>query len=273
MIYKEKLSKIIKESKSNLVVGLDTDYEKIPSIFRRAKNPILEFNRCIINATSEYCAGYKINLAFYEAAGYKGIKALEETVKAIPQNRIKICDAKRGDIGNTAELYARAYLDNMKFDSITVSPYMGFDSVSPFIERKDKFVYLLVRTSNPGADDFQTLKSGNKKFYDIVASKALSWSKNQIGYVIGANHLKEIKKYSLSNANIPLLIPGIGAQGNDLENLLKNVYNDSFLINSSRLIIFAGHEHDSKSVYLQKVSEQANSLNNQITIFRKKRLK
>ncbi|MFA7360285.1 MAG: orotidine-5'-phosphate decarboxylase [Candidatus Kapaibacterium sp.] len=273
MIYKDKLSKIIKASNSNLVVGLDTDFDKIPSVFKSAKNPMLEFNLCIIEATSKYCAGYKINLAFYEAAGYKGLEALEETVKAIPRNRIKICDAKRGDIGSTAEFYARAYLDNMNFDSITVSPYMGFDSVSPFIERKDKFVYLLVRTSNKGAEDFQTLKSGNKELFDIVASKALSWSKNQIGYVIGANHLKEIKKYSLSKANTPLLIPGIGAQGNDIENLMKNINNDLFLINSSRSIIFAGHEHDIKSVFLRKVSEQANSLNNQITSLRKKHFK
>lgn len=272
MMYKDKLAKIIKASKSNLVVGLDTDCEKIPTVFKSAKNPILEFNLRIIEATSRYCAGYKINLAFYEAAGIKGLEALEETVKAIPQNLIKICDAKRGDIGNTAELYARAYFDNMDFDSITISPYMGYDSVSPFLKRKEKFVYLLVRTSNKGAEDFQTVKSGTKELFDIVASKALAWSKNQIGYVIGANHHKEIRKYSLSVENIPLLIPGIGAQGNDLENLMMNVCNDFFLINSSRSIIFAGHSDDSESAFMHKVSEQANSLNDKINLLRNNRI-
>lgn len=273
MMYKDKLSKIIKASKSNLVIGLDTDYEKIPTVFRGAKNPILEFNLRIIEATSKCCVGYKINLAFYEAAGIKGLEALEETVKAIPQNLIKICDAKRGDISNTAELYARAYLDNLNFDSITVSPYMGHDSVLPFLKRKEKFVYLLVRTSNKGAEDFQALKSGNKEFFDIVAAKALTWSKNRIGYVIGANHYKEIKKYSSSKENIPLLIPGIGAQGNDLETLMMNLCNDLFLINSSRSIIFAGHSDDSESVYMHKVSEQANLLNDLINLLRKNRTK
>jgi orotidine-5'-phosphate decarboxylase len=200
MKYKQKLSESVKVSNSNLVIGLDTDLSKIPATFLRFKNPMLEFNLKIIESTYDYCAGYKLNLAFYEAEGIKGIEALEETAKAIPRNRIKICDAKRGDIGNTAELYARAYFDNMKFDSITISPYMGYDSVSPFLERKDKFVYLLVRTSNPGADDFQTLKSGNKKLYEIIAVKGLSWSKDQIGFVIGANHLKEIFKIRNNSA-------------------------------------------------------------------------
>ena len=269
MIYKDKLSGIIKNTKSNLVVGLDSDYEKIPSVFKGSKNPQLEFNLNIIKATCKYCAGYKINLAFYEAAGYEGLEALEGTVRAIPNDRIKICDAKRGDIGNTSELYARAYLDNMNFDSITISPYMGFDSVSPFLERKDKFVYILVRTSNPGAEDFQTLKSGRKKLYEIIANKSLSWSKNQIGFVVGANHLEEIKLYTSMLEDIPLLIPGIGAQNNDLDDLLKNIHNNSFLINASRSVIFAGKEKDSKFVYLQKVAKQTKFLNTQINIRRK----
>ena len=163
MIYKKKLAEVIKTSKSNLVIGLDTDYEKVPATYLRYKNPMLAFNIKIIESTYDYCAGYKLNLAFYEAAGKIGIEALEETVKAIPRNRIKICDAKRGDIGNTSELYAKAYFDNMHFDSITLSPYMGHDSVSPFLERKDKLIYVLVRTSNSGAEDFQTLKVGAKE--------------------------------------------------------------------------------------------------------------
>ncbi len=269
MIYKNKIKKIIGLSKSNLVVGLDSDIEKIPIAFRKYKNPILEFNLRIIESVNEFCAGYKLNLAFYEAAGLKGIEALEKTVKSIPANRIKICDAKRGDIGNTAELYARAYFDNMDFDSITISPYMGYDSVSPFLKRKDKFVYILLRTSNPGAEDFQTLKSGSKKLFEIVAFKSMKWSENQIGFVIGANHLKEIRKYSSYKTGIPLLIPGIGAQGNDLQDMLKNVRSKNFIINASRSIIFAGNFDECISSYFRKVKAQAEQLNNLINTFRK----
>lgn len=269
MIYKDKIRKIIGSSKSNLVIGLDTDIEKIPRAFLKYKNPILEFNLRIIESVNDYCAGYKLNLAFYEAAGLKGIEALEKTVNSIPENRIKICDAKRGDIGNTAELYARAYFDNMNFDSITISPYMGSDSVYPFIKRKDKFVYLLLRTSNPGADDFQTLKSGSKKLFEIIADKSLKWSGNQIGFVIGANHLKEIGKYSSYKSGIPLLIPGIGAQGNDLQNLMKYLHNRNFLINASRSIIFAGNSEDSIASYKRNVKIQAELLNSFINAAKK----
>lgn len=270
MNYKQKLRNAVKESGSNLVIGLDTDINKIPKTFLRYKNPLLEFNLKIIESTYKYCAGYKINLAFYEAEGIKGINALEGTVKAIPDFLIKICDAKRGDIGNTSELYAKAYFDNMNFDSITVSPYMGYDSVSPFLKRKDKFVYILVRTSNPGAEDFQTLKTGRNKLYEIIANKSLSWSKEQIGFVIGANHLKEINHFSSLPENIPLLIPGIGAQGNDLKNLLKNICNKQFLINASRSIIYAGHFNDNVKTYFEKVVNSAILLNNSINSLKKK---
>jgi len=264
MTYKQKLAEVIKVSKSNLVIGLDTDYDKVPATFLHYKNPILAFNVKIIETTYDYCAGYKINLAFYEVAGKKGIEALEETVKAIPRNRIKICDAKRGDIGNTSELYAKAYFDNLHFDSITLSPYMGYDSVSPFLERKDKLVYVLIRTSNSGADDFQTLKVGKKELYEVIAEKSLEWSKNQTGFVIGANRLKEIKKYSSAPEKIPLLIPGIGAQGNDLKNLMQNLNNKLYLINASRSIIYAGEVNDTQTDYFPKVITAAKELNNRI---------
>ena len=269
MKYKQKLAEVIKTSKSNLIIGLDTDYDKVPASYLRYKNPILAFNLKIIESTYEYCAGYKLNLAFYEAAGLKGIEALEETAKAIPRNRIKICDAKRGDIGNTSELYAKAYLDNLHFDSITLSPYMGFDSISPFLERKEKLVYILIRTSNKGAEDFQTLKVGNKELHEVIAKKSLSWSESQTGFVIGANHLKEIKKYSSAKEKIPLLIPGIGAQGNDLKNLLKNLYNKLFLINASRSIIYAGGVNETQTTYIPKVIDAAKELNDLIKSYRK----
>jgi orotidine-5'-phosphate decarboxylase len=269
MIYKKKLAEVIKTSKSNLVIGLDTDYEKVPATYLRYKNPMLAFNIKIIESTYDYCAGYKLNLAFYEAAGKIGIEALEETVKAIPRNRIKICDAKRGDIGNTSELYAKAYFDNMHFDSITLSPYMGRDSVSPFLERKDKLIYVLVRTSNSGAEDFQTLKVGAKELHELIAKKSLEWSKTQTGFVIGANRLKEIKKYSSAKENIPLLIPGIGAQGNDLKNLMSSLHNKLFLINASRSIIYAGGVNEAQTTYIPKVIKAAKELNDAIKSFRK----
>ncbi len=267
MTYKKKLEKIIRTARSNLITGLDTDIQKIPVCFLKYKNPILTFNKKIIDATAENCAGYKINLAFYEAAGVKGLEALEETVKYIPANLIKICDAKRGDIGNTAEMYARAYFDKLDFDAITLSPYMGFDSVSPFLERKNKFVYILVRTSNKGADDFQLLKSGRKRLYEVVAEKSLKWSKDGIGFVIGANHMKDIKKFS--SQDIPLLIPGVGAQGNDLTRLVVAVKGNLYLINASRSIIYAGDKKDGEKVFLKKVSESCGKLNAEITAIKK----
>ncbi|MDD5361005.1 MAG: orotidine-5'-phosphate decarboxylase [Ignavibacteria bacterium] len=264
MIYKKKLEKVIKSSKSNLVVGLDTDINKIPLCFLKYKNPILAFNKKIIDSTVENCAGYKLNLAFYEAAGVRGLEALEETVKYIQADRMKICDAKRGDIGNTAELYAVAYFDKLDFDAITLSPYMGYDSISPFLKRKNKLAYILIRTSNPGADDFQKLKSGKKFLYEIIAEKSLKWSKEQIGFVVGANHTKEIRKYTSKNENIPLLIPGIGAQGNDLKNLLNSVGNNSFLINASRSVIYAGDRMDKENIFFKKVQQTGFFLNKSI---------
>jgi orotidine-5'-phosphate decarboxylase len=230
---------------------------------------MLSFNMKIIESTYEHCAGYKINLAFYEVAGIKGIEALEGTVKAIPRNRIKICDAKRGDIGNTSERYAKAYFDNLHFDAITVSPYMGRDSVMPFLERTDKLIYVLIRTSNKGAEDFQTLKTGNKELHSVIAKKSLEWSKTQTGFVVGANHLKEVKAYSSAKEKIPLLIPGIGAQGNDLKNLIKNLYNKLFLINASRSILYAGDVNETQTTYLPKVTLAAKELNDSINFYKK----
>lgn len=188
MIYTEKLRRIINLRHSNLIVGLDSDILKIPDIFLDFPNPVLEFNKCIIDATKEIVAGYKINTAFYEAAGITGAEALENTVRYIPDVMIKICDAKRGDIGNTSEMYARAYFDNLCFDSITFSPYMGRDSIEPFLSRKGKFVYVLIRTSNTGSGSIQMLRLESKeKLYERIASDYINWFNEGIGYVIGAN--------------------------------------------------------------------------------------
>lgn len=239
MKYSEKLKRIIKKNNSNLIIGLDPDIKKIPKLFFHKKNPVLEFNKSIIKSTKDIAAGYKLNLAFYEALGKDCYQTLKDTVKYIPDDMIKICDGKRGDIGNTDEYYARAYFDDLNFDSMTINPYMGKDSVEPFLSRKEKGIYVLALTSNPGADDFEKRKSGNKNLYDIVIEKCIEWDRNnQTGFVIGANHTDLIRKVTKKYTNISILIPGIGAQGNDLGALLKNIKNNLFLINSSRGIIY-----------------------------------
>jgi orotidine-5'-phosphate decarboxylase len=266
MDYSKKLDKIIKKNKSNLIVGLDPDIRKIPRIFLKNKNPIFEFNKSVIMATKEVAAGYKLNLAFYEALGRYCYETIEKTVQSIPGDMIKICDGKRGDIGNTDEYYARAYFDDLNFDSMTVNPYMGRDSVEPFLSRKDKGIYVLALTSNSGSEDFQKQKIGKKFLYDRVIEKCIEWDKNkQIGFVIGANHTDLIKNITTKYPNISILIPGIGAQGNDLNTLLKNIKNSRFLINASRSIIYDKEDFKSIVKFESKVRVKAEVLGDLIS--------
>jgi orotidine-5'-phosphate decarboxylase len=261
MKYSEKLTKIIRKNKSNLIVGLDSDIKKIPQIFLSKKNPILEFNKSIIKATKNIVAGYKLNLAFYEALGKNFFETLKKTLDFIPTDMLKICDGKRGDIGNTDEYFARAYFDKLSFDSMTVNPYMGKDSVIPFLTRKEKGIYVLVLTSNPGSEDFQKQKIGKKYLYEKVIEKCLEWNKSkQIGFVIGANHIELIKRITTEHPEISILIPGIGAQGNDLGTLLKNIRSDKFLINSSRSIIYDNDDFENVKDYVYKVKIKAEVL-------------
>jgi len=271
MNYSAKLLKIIKSSKSNLVVGLDPDIKKIPKVFTVKENPVIEFNKAVVKATSDFAAGYKLNLAFFEALGKDYYITLKSTLKFIPDNKIKICDGKRGDIGNTDEYYAKAYFDEFGFDTITVNPFMGRDSVEPFLSRKDKGIFALALTSNPGSSDFQKLKTGRKYVYEKVIEKCLEWDKNnQIGFVIGANHTELIKKITTNPKNISVLIPGIGAQGNDLNHLLKNIKNDLFLINSSRGIIYDKENFKSIGDYIEKTRSKAEALNDIINLRKSK---
>lgn len=265
MLYTIKLKKIITKNKSHLVIGLDTDINKIPKIFLKYKNPELNFNKLIIESTKELVAGYKINMAFYEANGSKGFDTLKHSLESIPTDLIKICDAKRGDIENTDELYSRAYFDNLDFDAITFNPYLGKDSIMPFIKRKDKLTYVLILTSNKGHEDFQKCKTGKVFLFDKVVEKCIEWNKNKnIGFVIGANHINVIKKYSSEYKDIPVLIPGIGAQKNDLELLLKNIHNNLFLINSSRGIIYSASMNSSKKEFVDTVRKRTLELNRAI---------
>ncbi|MDW3209125.1 MAG: orotidine-5'-phosphate decarboxylase [Reichenbachiella sp.] len=244
---KEALFEQIQQKQSFLCVGLDTDIKKIPTHLLNTEDPIFEFNKEIIDATKEFAVAYKPNIAFYEAMGAGGWASLEKTINYIPKDIFTIADAKRGDIGNTSSLYARAFFDNLNFDSVTVAPYMGSDSVKPFLEFKDKWVILLGVTSNEGGKDFQFLESEGKPLYQHVMETSSQWGTDQnMMYVVGATrpeYLQDIRKIIPDHF---LLVPGVGAQGGDLQAVCENGMNDQcgLLINSTRGIIYASSGKD-----------------------------
>lgn len=241
----------IKKKKSYLCIGLDTDINKIPKHLLETEDPVYEFNKQIIDATHDLCVSYKLNIAFYESNGIKGWQSLIKTLKYIPKNIFTIADAKRGDIGNTSEMYARAFFDSsysdLEFDSITVNPYMGEDSVKPFLNFNNKWVILLALTSNIGSIDFQMLKEEDEFLYEKVLRKSSKWAnENNMMYVIGATHADTFLSIREIVPNHFLLVPGIGAQGGDLKSVSKNGMNNScgLLINSSRQIIYASTDYN-----------------------------
>lgn len=235
----------IKRKKSFLCVGLDPDIEKLPLNFISEKNPIFDFNKKIIDATAEYAIAYKPNTAFYECLGIPGWIALMETVEYIKKNYpdiFIIADAKRGDIGNTSKMYAKTFFESMNCHAVTVAPYMGKDSVSPFLSYEEKWVILLALTSNEGAKDFQYLSSDNEYLFEKVVKKSQEWaSENNLMYVVGATQGEMIKNIRKIAANHFLLIPGVGAQGGSLNDVAKYGLNSNcgIIVNSSRGIIFA----------------------------------
>lgn len=271
MNYIDKLKNIVLKNKSNLVIGLDSDLKKLPDLFLKYKNPVAVFNKLIIENTKDIVAGYKLNSAFYECLLEEGIVAIWHTLNLIPEETLKICDAKRGDIDNSAEMYARTFFDDYNFDSITLNPYMGEDAVAPFIRRKNKFAYILALTSNTGHIDFQKLKTGEKYLYEEVIDKSMKWNKDgNIGFVFGANHTREIQKFITSNPEIPLLIPGIGAQANDLKNLIKSLgTNENYVINSGRAIIYSPEKNCSENEFIEAVRTSALKLNEEINNLKK----
>jgi orotidine-5'-phosphate decarboxylase len=237
----------IKKKKSYLCVGLDTDLQKIPKHLLSSADPVFEFNKQIIDATHEYTVAYKPNIAFYEALGPKGWESLQRTLDYIPKDIFTIADAKRGDIGNTSSLYARAFFEQMNFDSITVAPYMGEDSVKPFLEFKNKWVILLAHTSNSGSSDFQLLESNGRKLYEEVIHKSQEWSTpDQLMYVVGATQAEKMQSIRALAPDHFFLVPGIGAQGGDLAMVSKYGMNKQcgLLVNSARAIIYASSEQD-----------------------------
>ena len=251
----------IRKKKSFLCIGLDVDLQKIPAFLLEKEDPIFEFNKAIIDATHHLCVAYKPNTAFYEAYGIKGWISLEKTIKYINQNHpeiFTIADAKRGDIGNTSSMYAKAFFENLSFDSVTVTPYMGKDSVEPFLAFKNKHTILLALTSNAGAFDFQTKEIDGKKVYKQVLETSKGWenSKNLM-YVVGAtkaSYLADIRKIIPESF---LLVPGVGAQGGNLQEVCKYGMNNQIglLINSSRGILYASKQADFAEAAAIKASE------------------
>src|SRR5690625_3597909 len=233
----------IKNKKSFLCVGLDTDLNKIPTHLQDAENPIFAFNKEIIDATKDYAVAYKLNIAFYESLGIKGWEALQKTIDYIPENCFTIADAKRGDIGNTAEMYAKTFFNTYAFDSVTVAPYMGKDSVQPFLDFANKWTILLGLTSNPGSKDFQLLETEEGPLYQQVLKKSAAWANEEnLMYVIGESQGVLLKTISTFIKNHFILIPGVGAQGGTVKEVAEATLNEDIgiLINVSRGNIYAG---------------------------------
>jgi orotidine-5'-phosphate decarboxylase len=235
----------IKLKESFLCIGLDSDITKIPQHLLKEEDPIFEFNKQIIDATKDLCVAYKPNIAFYESSGAKGWESLQKTIDYIPSTIFTIADAKRGDIGNTSKMYANAFFKTLNFDSITVAPYMGEDSVTPFLDFNDKWVILLALTSNKGADDFQFFGNEKVRLFEQVLKQSQEWGNDKnLMYVVGATRPEMFKNIREIVPNNFLLVPGVGAQGGSLFEVCKYGMNKDcgLLVNSSRGIIYAGND-------------------------------
>ena len=237
----------IYKKRSYLCVGLDTDITKIPSHLLSEPDPVFTFNKAIIDATREACVSYKINTAFYEALGVKGWEAMEKTVRYIGDEHFKIADAKRGDIGNTSSQYAKAFFETLPFDSVTVAPYMGEDSVKPFLQYEGKWAIVLGLTSNKGANDFELKKAGDGLLYEQVLKTVSGWGTPQnLMFVIGATQADAFENIRKLTPDHFYLVPGVGAQGGSLKDISAKAMNKDcgILVNASRAIIFASDKKD-----------------------------
>lgn len=251
---RQQLVEQIDAKQNYLCVGLDTDPQQLPAAFRQRSDGIVAFNKAIIDATLPYCVSYKINTAFYEAQGVKGWEAMEETVRYIPDTHFKIADAKRGDIGNTSAQYARAFFETLPFDAVTVAPYMGEDSIRPFLEYTEKWTIVLGLTSNKGASDFELLSVGkdtplaNTEFlYERVMRRVAAWgSPANLMFVVGATQAREFENIRRIVPEHFLLVPGVGAQGGSLADISRYAMTPDcgLLVNASRAIIYAGSGDD-----------------------------
>ena len=248
MNFTERLRQTQQSRQSHLCIGLDVDPAKLPDHLKGKPDGLTLFTKAIIRATSDLVCAYKPNLAFYEALGDKGGKVLRSTLKAIPQGVLTIGDGKRGDVGNTSTQYAKALFDDLGFDAVTVNPYMGFDSVEPFLQDESRGVFLLALTSNPGSNDFQRQKIGNVPLYEIVVRTVSTWNvHHNVGIVVGATHPDELRQIRSIAPAVPMLIPGIGTQGGDLDASVTfgaTLDGVGAVINASRSILYASSGKD-----------------------------
>jgi orotidine-5'-phosphate decarboxylase len=265
---REQLVNQIFTKQTYLCVGLDTDLTKIPKHLQQQPNPIFQFNKAIIDATKDYCVAYKINTAFYEAEGLKGWEAMEETANYIPSTHFKIADAKRGDIGNTSAQYAKAFFETLNFDAITVAPYMGADSIKPFLNYKDKWAILLGLTSNEGAKDFELQKLGDEYLYEHVIRKASEWgSTENLMFVVGATRADEFINLRKLSPGHFFLVPGVGAQGGSLKEISEKAMTKDcgLLVNASRAVIYASSGKDFAEKATAVAKEYAREMNGYLT--------
>ena len=268
MKFVDKLQTVQRKNKSLLCVGLDTDPAKLPDHFRKSKNAVLKFNQEIIEATSDLVCAYKLNLAFYEALGEKGWHILQKTLASIPKMIVTIGDGKRGDIGNTAERYAAALFKEHHFDAATVNPYLGYDSIEPFIRSDEHCAFVLALTSNKGSNDFQRLIIHGRPLYEKIIQATVKWNtKQNIGLVVGATHPAELKPIRDLAPSMPILIPGVGTQGGDLESAIRfgcDKNGDLAIINASRSVLYASSGKD----FADAARAEAQQLRKQMQQFR-----
>jgi orotidine-5'-phosphate decarboxylase len=259
----------IRAKQNFLCVGLDSDIRKIPKHLLSEPDPVFAFNKAIIDGTKDHCIGYKINTAFYESRGLKGWESMERTVNYIPESHFRIADAKRGDIGNTSSQYAKTFFEEMPFDAVTVAPYMGEDSVKPFLEYPDKWTIVLGLTSNAGSMDFQKLPlASGRPLYEEVLLKTASWgSTNNLMFVVGATRTEDLAQIRKLIPDHFLLVPGIGAQGGSLADVCRYGINKDcgLLINASRAVIFVDATTDFASKAAEAAKEYAEEMRNYLT--------
>jgi orotidine-5'-phosphate decarboxylase len=263
---RSQLVETIFSKRSVLCVGLDTDMAKTPTHLRYLEDPVFSFNKAIIDATKDYAVAYKINTAFYEAQGIKGWGSLQKTLEYIPQGIFTIADAKRGDIGNTSEQYARTFFHTYPFDSVTVAPYMGEDSVKPFLQFEGKWAIMLGLTSNAGSADFQLQQCGGELLYQKVLQIGASWGNpGNLMFVIGATRKEQLQEVRAMLPEHFFLVPGVGAQGGDVDTVCRNAFNKDagVLINVSRGIIYAG----SDKFFAERANEEAIKYQKEMEVF------
>lgn len=260
---RQQLIEQIKKKQSYLCVGLDTDITKIPKHLLAEPDPVFSFNKAIIDATRDLCVSYKINTAFYEALGVKGWETMEKTVHYIGDEHFKIADAKRGDIGNTSDQYAKAFFETMPFDSITVAPYMGEDSVKPFLQYEGKWAIVLGLTSNKGANDFELKQTGDGLLYEKVLQTVSTWgTPDNLMFVVGATQADSFINIRKLTPHHFYLVPGVGAQGGSLKEISEKAMNNDcgILVNASRAIIYASEGGDFAEVARKVAAEYQNEM-------------